>query len=245
VKRGLGVILLGRFAVLASSVLVAAVAAAHARPLFPRLSHVVVGSVAFFALMVVGAGCLGLSLLDPRRDWRLVVILPAGYAAIETIANLGAFDFSRARHADLAVVTVAAWVEESTFRRILPRALARQLSDAGETAAHFWAVVASQALFAASHFLPGTVRSAWPDITPAFRLFVGGLLLWMIASRMGLMGAVVTHALLNLGTAFGDAAPLQYPTRAGMLLVCLPALAVLLSESASLLRQPFTSRSHT
>ena len=226
---------------LAASVLLAAAAGARVPVLVPRGPHALVGSIAFLIGVVSLAECLGMRVVD-ARDWWLGLVLASSCLVIWLVARSGAFDLERATLEGLLVVSTAAWVEESTFRLILPRAFARALSAAGEMTARLSAVVASQALFVASHFLPGTVRSGWPDITPTLRLFVGGLLLWMIASRVGLMGAVVTHALLNLGAAFGDASPSHHPTRAGMLIVGVLALAALLSESNSPTRKPFTQR---
>jgi hypothetical protein len=226
---------LARVAGIATAVLVSAVAAANARTMIPGMAPVV-ASASVFLLFVISIGLFTPNpLVDGAEGWRIILALAVASAVVAAIGPTGV------RMAALLVMVYAAWMEEAVFRRILPRAIADTLSSIGTRRAAFSGIAASQALFAATHFLPGAFRST-PDLTTGLRLFVGGLLLWVIASRAGLTAAVVAHALLNVRAVLGDAAPRLHPTDAVMALIGALCLVVIVPTASLNTLQPLTSR---
>lgn len=124
----------------------------------------------------------------------------------------------------LLVVLVPAAVEEGVFRRALPLRLAKLLARGTgfeRRYSLFIGQIASQALFAASHFVSREGLWASRGGTEAFRLFAAGVLYANLAERRGLWLAVGAHTTLNLGLQFGDA---LLARRVGLLTAALVAL---------------------
>ena len=226
----------------AVAVLVIATAASRSRALWPGAAAVFAAST--FLILVAAIGLFTrASLIDLAKDWRTT---PALVVSCGVVLLLQVGDVARLggiRTTVSLTVVYAAWVEEFVFRWILPRAFGDLLAPASRQLATVGAIVVSQSLFAAGHFLPGSVRSPWPDASVPLRLFAGGLLFWLVASRGGLTLAVLTHALLNLQVALPATALHARPTIAGVALVGAAALA-LLSAPTPPNRKPFTLRNH-
>lgn len=238
-RRGLALV---RSLAIVAAVLLVAAAASRTRASLP-------GAATFFAattfLILVAA--IGLftrtSLIDVRSDWRMLPGLLISGAVVLLIQAADGAGLGEVRATVALTVVYAAWVEESVFRWILPRAFGDLLAPFGRAAATVGAVVVSQSLFAAGHFIPGSVRSPWPDASVPLRLFAGGMLFWLIASRGGLTIAVLTHALLNLRVALPATALHTRPTMVGVAFVAAAALA-LLSAPSPPHNTPFTLRNH-
>jgi hypothetical protein len=237
------IIALADSAAIAAAVLVAAAAAARAGELMPPAAQPFAATT-FFA--VVGAIALftPTRMLEWHRDTRLVVALALSGLAVLSLRAGDVAGLCGTSVAAILTVVYAAWVEESVFRRILPRAFGRSLASFGERRAHAAGILVSQALFAAGHFMPGTIRYIWPDAAAPLRLFAGGLLLWLVASRGGLTIAVIAHSLFNLRSALPGAALQARPTIIGIALTGALAVTVLFLVPTSLSHQPFTARSH-
>lgn len=124
----------------------------------------------------------------------------------------------------LLVVLVPAAVEEAVFRRALPLRLAQLLGRGTRIERRyslFLGQIASQALFAACHFVSRDGLWASRGGTEAVRLFAAGVLYANLAERRGLWLAVGAHTTLNLGLHFGDA---LLTRRVGLLAVAPVAL---------------------
>lgn len=95
-------------------------------------------------------------------------------------------------------IFVAASAEEVVFRVFVPNGLASILNANGKSrAAYLIAVVASQVMFSASHFLVARV-GVLPGPIEMLRLFLSGLLYTVLVVRAGVWFASAVHASLNV-----------------------------------------------
>ena len=218
----------------------AVVAAAGAgRIRLPRvpLPQEVIAMSLFVGLLVAVSACLGVGLVDLRCDWLQVTALATAFAGLLVVTQAGIVGSPDTPYELLGVVAYAAWIEELIFRRLLPRALTRALQPPGRRVLPI-AVVASQLVFAAAHFVAGVqIRSAL-DLVALTRLFAGGLLFAAVVARCGLAIGVLLHAELNLRALLPQPPP-EMPSTLGVCLIAALAVGVTLTQASSL-RQTIT-----
>jgi hypothetical protein len=216
---------------LAVGVMLAASAAAQLRLPLPHVPREVVAATAFLVLLTTIAACLGIRLLDLRCDWIHVTALATACAGLFVTSRAGLMGATATPFELLAVIAYAAWIEELVFRRLLPDAFMRATRSTPRRRPVY--VVASQFLFAASHFVPGLQQQTGFGLLALMRLFVGGLLFAAVVSQCGLAVGALMHAELNLRAVL----PQPPPHRASLLgvsLIALFALGVTLLNSSQL-----------
>lgn len=129
--------------------------------------------------------------------------------------------------AALVGLLLAAWIEEVVFRALLPHLVSARLRNVlHPTLACVVAVVLSQAVFSACHFIPDASRFGTNLAEDALRLFVGGIFYWVIVDTAGLGIAAALHASLNLSivTRTLDWEVLSAPELSGLIVVSFVAL---------------------
>jgi hypothetical protein len=217
---------------LAAGVLLAAVASAQLRFPLPPLRQELVAISGFLCLLVAIAACLGVRLLDLRCDAPQVLALLATCAGLLAVSRAGLVGTHETPFALLGVIGYAAWIEELVFRRLLPRAFAQGF-EPGNPGAAPACIVASQALFAVSHFLPGLQNQGAIGFTALMRLFAGGLVLAVVVSRAGLAIGALMHAELNLRAILPQPPP-QTPSSIGVCLIGLMAIGIIVLKPFAL-----------
>jgi hypothetical protein len=207
---------------LIGAVLLATAAAAHLRfPIGAVHGEFVIIS-GFLVLLTTLAACGGVRLVEVRCDWLQLVALVTTAAGVFIASQAGIIGSADTPFELLGIIAYAAWMEELVFRRLLPRAFERTLHPAGRGTGAV-CIVASQVLFAVSHFTPGLQYQSHLGVMALIRLFAGGLLLAAVVSRSGLAIGALLHAELNLRAVL----PQPPPQTASTLGVCLIALLAL------------------
>jgi hypothetical protein len=209
-------------------VLLAASAAAQLRPVLPGFPRELVAPSGFLMLLTAIAACLGVRLWELRWDWVQLMALGTVCAGLFVMSRAGLIGSPDTPFELLGIIAYAAWIEELVFRRVLPRAFMRGLASSRGPRPGVVAVVASQFLFAATHFLPGLQQQAGIGWAALMRLFVGGLLLAAVVSRSGLAIGALLHAELNLRAVLPQPPP-GAPSTTGLCLVAMLAIGITLN----------------